>query len=78
MCQSLLLNRNSSLSKFFDHFFAVLAMLRNEHDYATLMALVKWNVTVTDPIEVEYASILTPYSLRYYSLLLFFFHNYDY
>ena len=60
------------MSKFFNEYFAVLATLRNEHDHATLMALVKWNVTVTDPIEVEHASILTPYTLRYYSLLLFF------
>ena len=59
----------------FCHFFAVLATLRNEHDHATLMALVKQNLTVTDPIELEYASILTPYALRYYSLLLLgFFH----
>ena len=30
----------SSLSKFFDQVFAVLATLRNERDHATLMALV--------------------------------------
>ena len=59
------------MSKFFKQFFAVLATLRNECDH---VILVKQNVTVTDPIEVVYALILTPYALRYYSLLLFFFH----
>ena len=59
VCQSFLIS-----------FFAVLATLRNERDHATLMALVKRNVTVTDPTEVEYASILTPYSLKYFNLNL--------
>ena len=56
----------------------MLATLRNECDHATLMALVKWNVTVTDPIEVEYTSILIHYALRYYSLLFFFSYYYYY
>ena len=49
--------RNSSLSKFFDQFFAVLSSLQNERDHTTLMALAKRKVDIKDPIELEYASI---------------------
>ena len=59
--------RNSSLSKFFDQFFAVLSSLRNERDHTTLMALVKRKVYIKDPVEMEYASFLTPYALGFVS-----------
>ena len=59
--------RNSSLSKFFDQFFAVLSSLRNERDHTTLMALAKRKVDIKDPIELEYASLLTPYALGFVS-----------
>ena len=59
--------RNSSLSKFFDQFFAVLSSLRNERDHATLMALAKRKVDIMDPVEMEYAALLTPYALGFVS-----------
>ena len=59
--------RNSSLSKFFDQFFAVLSSLRNKRDHATLMALAKRKVDIKDPVEMEYASLLTPYALAFVS-----------
>lgn len=60
-------NRYSSLSQFFDQLFAVLSTLRNERDHATLMALVKRRVDIVDPVEIEYAEILTPYALQFVS-----------
>ena len=59
--------RNNSLSKFFDQFFAVLSSLRNECDHATLMALAKRKVDIRDPVEMEYAALLTPYALGFVS-----------
>lgn len=59
--------RNSSLSKFFEQFFAVLSSLRNERDHATLMALAKRKVDIKDPVEMEYAAVLTPYALGFVS-----------
>ena len=59
--------RNSSLSKFFDQFFAVLSSLRNERDHATLMALAKRKVDIKDPVEMEYVALLTPYALGFVS-----------
>ena len=61
------------MSKVFDQFFAD---LRNERDHATLTALVKRNVTVTDPIEEEYASILTPYACTKVLFLKYVFFSY--
>ena len=49
--QFLFICRYSSLSRFFDQFFAVLSTLRNERDHNTLMALVKRNVLLVDPVE---------------------------
>ena len=59
--------RNSSLSRFFEEFFAVLSSLRNERDHSTLMAMVKRKVDFKDPVEVEYASLLTLYALGFVS-----------
>lgn len=59
--------RYSSLSRFFDQFFAVLSTLRNERDNNTLMALVKRNVLLTDPVEKDYSSFLTPYAMKFVS-----------
>lgn len=70
MCVCIILSfyyRNSSLSKFFDQFFAVLSSLRNERDHTTLMALAKRKVDIKDPIEEEYAALLTPYALGFVS-----------
>ena len=54
-----------SLSKFFDQFFAVLTCLRNERDHATIMALVKKRVIVSDNSDdEEYARVLTPYAFK--------------
>ena len=54
-----------SLSKFFDQFFAVLTCLRNERDHATIMALVKKRVIVSDNCDdEEYARVLTPYAFK--------------
>lgn len=54
------------MSRFFDQFFAVLSTLRNERDHKnTLMALVKRNVLLVDPVEKEYSSLLTPYAMRF-------------
>ena len=52
---------------FFDQLFAVLSTLRNERDHATLMARVKRRVDIVDPVEIEYAEILTPYALQFVS-----------
>ena len=59
--------RNSSLSKFFEQFFAVLSSLQNERDHATLMALAKRIVDIKDPVEMEYVAVLTPYALGFVS-----------
>ena len=63
--QFLFICRYSSLSRFFDQFFAVLSTLRNERDHNTLMALVKRNVLLVDSVEKEYSSLLTPYAMRF-------------
>ena len=56
-----------SLSRFFEQFFSVLSSLRNERDHATLMAMVKRRVDLKDPVEIEYASLITPYALGFVS-----------
>ena len=45
----------------------MLSTLRNERDHATLMALVKKSVDLKDEVEIKYASLLTPYALRFVS-----------
>ncbi len=58
-------HRYNTLPKFFEEFFAVLSTLRNERDHCTLMALAKRRVDIQNPVELEYASFLTPYALSH-------------
>ena len=53
----------ASLQRFFDHFFAILSVLRNERDHNTLMALVKKPV-ILDSEQDQFATLLTPYALQ--------------
>ena len=53
-----------SLQQFFDHFFAVLSVLRNERDHNTIMAIVKKPITL-DPEQDQFANLLTPYALQF-------------
>ena len=54
-----------NLSRFFDQFFAVLTCLRNERDHATIMALVRKRVIVSDnSSDEQYAHVFTPYAFK--------------
>ena len=53
-----------SLQRFFDHFFAVLSVLRNERDHNTIMAIVKKPI-ILDPEQDQFANLLTPYALQF-------------
>lgn len=60
-------SKYSSLSVFFEQFFAVLSCLRNERDHSTLMALAKKRVSqfpLNSP-EEQFSRILTPYATGY-------------
>ena len=61
------MHRYSSLPQFFDQFLFVLSTLRNERDHSTLMALVKTNVLLADPVEKEYSTLVTPYAMKFVS-----------
>ena len=54
----------SSLQQFFDQFFAMLSVLRNERDHNTIMALTKKPV-IYDSEHKEFVSLLTPYALQF-------------
>ena len=58
-------SRHASLSKFFDHIFAVLSTLRNERDHNTTMALVKNPVATFGNAEKSFFDLLTPYAFDY-------------
>ena len=60
-------SRFASLSCFFDHFFAVLSVLRNERDHNTVMALVSKPVSCTEEVlpENQFANLLTPYAQQF-------------
>ena len=58
-------SRHASLSKFFDHIFAVLSTLRNEQDHNNIMALVKNPVATFSNAEKSFIDLLTPYAFDY-------------
>lgn len=51
----------ASLSRFFDEFFSVLSVLRNERDHSTVMAMVKKPV-IFESDQDEFANLVTPYA----------------
>ena len=53
-----------SLQRFFDHFFAVLSVLRNERDHNTIMAIVKKPI-ILDSEQDQFANLLIPYALQF-------------
>ena len=57
----------ASLSCFFDHFFAVLSVLRNERNHNTVMALVSKPVSYTQEASPgnQFANLLTPYAQQF-------------
>ena len=57
-------SRYSGLSTFFNQFFVLLSCLRNEHDHASLMALIK-NVQVIRFTSEHYAKLVTPHALSF-------------
>ena len=65
-------SRFGSLSRFFDQFFAVLAVLRNERDHHTLMALVKKAILPADIPDSTDIGLLTSYACHYVSKQLAF------
>ena len=62
-------SRFASLSCFFDHFFAVLSILRNERDHSTVMALVGKPVSciqeISPDLQNQFANLLTPYAQQF-------------
>ena len=62
-------SRFASLSCFFDHFFAVLSVLRNERDHSTVMALVGKPVSciqeISPDLQNQFANLLTPYAQQF-------------
>ena len=53
-----------SLQQFFDQFFAMLSVLRNEQDHDTIMALAEKPV-ILDSEHKEFVNLLTPYALQF-------------
>ena len=56
-----------SLSRFFDHLFAVLSVFHNERDHNTVMALISKPVAssaIENSPKNLFADLLTPYALQ--------------